>query len=168
MHHASIFSIRVVGVVLRLPLNENVNEQWGIANGGAASKPPWLFLQVDRAQRACGLASLDGPLCKRYLGQNGWAWYSQRMGDSDAPPSFLKFFFYGGNSCHKGSTVCNVIHCKFYTEEIYVIKGVHLSEESDPWSGHYHCVITGVMSGPLATVFLINSGNSKASGRKKT
>lgn len=39
--------------------------------------------------------------------------------------------FLQGSSCQKGFIVCNVIHCKFYTEEIYVIKAVHTSEESD-------------------------------------
>lgn len=51
--------------------------------------------------------------------------------------------FLQGSSCQKGSIVCNVIHCKLYTEEIHVIKAA----ESDPWPGHYHCLITSVVSG---------------------
>lgn len=39
--------------------------------------------------------------------------------------------FLQGSSCQKGSVVCNVILCKFYTEEIHVIKAVHISKESD-------------------------------------
>lgn len=96
--------------------NENVNEQRGIANRGAASKSALLFLRVDRAQGACGLASQDGPCVK-----DTWA----KMADRDildvrvtAAP------FLQGSGCQKGSIVWNVIHCKFYTEEIYVIKTV--------------------------------------------
>lgn len=40
--------------------------------------------------------------------------------------------FLQGSSCQKESIVCNVIHCKLYTEEIHVNKAVHVSEEIDP------------------------------------
>lgn len=120
----------------------------GTVNGGAASKPARLFLQVDQAQRVCGLASLDGPLCKGYLGQNGWAWYSQHLGDCGP--------FLQGSSCQKGSIVCNVIHCKLYTEEIHVIKAVHISEKPDPWPGLYHCFLTSIVSGNQPQLVWLN------------
>lgn len=67
--------------------------------------------------------------------------------------------FLQGSSCQKGSIVCNVIRCKFYTEEIYVIKAVHISEEADLWPGHYHYFYYKHSVWPQATNSLINSAN---------
>lgn len=89
-----------------------------VANGGAASSLP-----------GCS-SGLIGPrglvVWPRWTGlcvKDTWA----KMADRDilhvevtAAP------FLQGSSCQKGSKVCNLIHCKFYTEEIHVIK------ESDP------------------------------------
>lgn len=116
--------------VLRFLPNENVNEQRGHSQLGV--RPESL---------PCCSCRLIGPrglvvwphrtgLCVK----DTWA----KMADHDilnvrvtAAP------FLQGGSCQKGSVVCNVIHCKFYTEEIHVIKAVHTSEESDLRPGHY-------------------------------
>lgn len=133
--------------VLRLLSNENVNEQWGIANGGAASKPAWLFVQVDRAQRACGLASLDEPVCKRYLGQNGWAWYSQHLGDCD--PLYREAAARKGPQCAMWYTV-NFTRKKSMLLRLFIL----LYYKHSAW--------------PLATTCLINSANrSEALSREK-
>lgn len=57
--------------VLGLLPNENVNEPWGEASGGRVLTACLASLQVDAAQRVCGLASPDWPLRKSHLSQNG-------------------------------------------------------------------------------------------------
>lgn len=79
-----------------------------------ASKLAWLFLQVDQAQRACV--------------KDTWA----TMADHDIHNVWVTVApLLQESSCQKGPIVCNVIHCKFYTEEIRVIKAVHISEETE-------------------------------------
>lgn len=43
------------------------------------------------------------------------------------------FFFSQWSSCQNGFTACNMIHCKFYMEEINVVKAVHISVKSEWW-----------------------------------
>lgn len=64
--------------------------------------------------------------------------------------------FLQGGSCQKGSIVCNVIRCKFYTEEIHVIKAVHISEESDPVTWPLSLLYYKHSIWPLPTLCLIN------------
>ncbi len=81
---------------------------------GAALKHAWLFLQVDQAHRACV--------------KHTWA----NMADCDIHNVWVTAApLLQGGSSQKGSIVCNVIHCNFYTEEIHVIKAVHISVETD-------------------------------------
>lgn len=109
----------------RLMPNENVNEHLDKEGGEQPQKPAWLFLQVDLAQKSCGLALSDWPLCS-----DTWA----KMADRDILNVWVTaaFLSAGRRLGQEGSAACNVIRCKFYTEEIYVIKTAYISRESNP------------------------------------
>lgn len=120
--------------------NKNVNEQWDIANGGVVLK---ACLDVSAGGSGPGDLWLGlAGLCKRHLGQNGWAGYSHHLGDCPPfphpfPSFFLKFFFFYIDAAAKMSPQCAM----WYVVNFTCKKSVSLR----PY-GCYHSFITSVAS----------------------